>query len=68
MIRRAKTFEFLDRTWFWDPSVPPGFNRLDNTVRKVLSVSPTVPLLGNSSTRSTVCTARVGYPDSPQLR
>jgi hypothetical protein len=44
VIRRAKTFEFLDRTWFWDPSVPPGFNRLDNTVRKVLSVSPTVPL------------------------
>lgn len=40
VVRHSGEFAFLDSSWFWDPFVPLGRNRLENTLRKVLAVAP----------------------------
>lgn len=39
LLKRTGPFRFVDRTWFWDPDVPDGRNRLQNILRKILSVA-----------------------------
>lgn len=38
VLRQCTQFSFLDRSWFWDASVPKGRNRLENILRKILVV------------------------------
>lgn len=45
VVKSAARFSFLDRQWFWDTTVPFGRNRLENTLRKILSVTPRVRLV-----------------------
>lgn len=44
VVKESKAFDALDRSWMWDPTVPSGRNRLENTLRKILAVSPSVVL------------------------
>jgi hypothetical protein len=44
VIKDTMRPSFLDKVWFWDPAVAPGRNRLDNILRKLLSVSSPIAL------------------------
>lgn len=39
ILRGEKACEFLDEDWFWFTDIPAGRNRLENLVRKMLSVA-----------------------------
>jgi hypothetical protein len=44
VLKASAHFAFLDRQWVWDPDVPAGRNRLENTLRKILAVARRVHL------------------------
>ncbi len=44
VAKSDSALSFLNRSWMWDPTVPTGRNRLENTLRKVLAVAPEVPM------------------------
>lgn len=44
LLGSSPRVEFLLGDWFWMPDIPPERNRLRNTTRKMLAVTPRLPL------------------------